>query len=114
MTDNQLRSWAHIGLFNNPPAESAIPALDALAALGDTTATLDKRARSYLDANCAQCHRPGSGVQAFWDARYDTPLGQQGASSYGPVNDHLGDPTSCVIVPQMISLSSILYARRRR
>ena len=109
VTDNQLRSWAHVGLFNNPPAESAIPTFDALAALGDTTATLDKRARSYLDANCAQCHRPGSGVQAFWDARYDTPLAQQGIV-YGQVNDHLGDPTSCVIVPQNLP-RSVLYKR---
>ena len=109
VTDNQLRSWLHIGLFNNAPLESAIPTFDALAALADTSATLEKRSRSYLDANCAQCHRPGSGVQAFWDARFDTPLAQQGIV-YGRLNDHLGDPTACVVVPQDLT-RSVLHHR---
>jgi len=107
--DNQLRAWAHIGLFNNPPAENTLPTLDALAAPGDTSATPEKRARSYLDANCASCHRPGSGGQALWDARYDTPLAQQGLI-YGRLSNHLGDPASCVIVPQDLS-RSVLYQR---
>ncbi len=108
VTDNQLRSWAHVGLFDSPPAEASIPNLDKLAALGDTTATLEKRARSYLDANCASCHRPG-GAQAFWDARFDTPLNAQGLI-YGAVGNTLGDPTGRVIVPQSLD-HSILYRR---
>lgn len=71
LTDNQIRSWRQAGLFNNPPAESAIPGLDKLVAL-DSTASLADKVRSYLDANCSQCHRPGGPITGgFTDARFD-------------------------------------------
>jgi len=108
VTDNQLRAWAHVGLFDNPPAEAQIANLDKLAALNEAGATLEKRARSYLDANCASCHRPG-GAQAFWDARFDTPLAQQGLL-YGILASNLGDPTARVIVPQDLA-RSVLHRR---
>ncbi len=108
VTDNQIRSWAHVGLFDAPPAEATIPTLDKLAAHGDLAAPLEKRARSYLDSNCASCHRPGA-AQAFWDARFDTPLAAQGIV-YGQVANNLGDPSARVVVPQDL-LRSIMHRR---
>ena len=107
-TDNQLRAWNHVGLFNNGPEEGDIPTLEKLHDHDDVTATLQDRARSYFDANCSYCHRPG-GVQAFWDARYQTSFPDQGIY-YGPVADDLGNPDGRVIVPQNL-MNSILHQR---
>ncbi|MEY4917903.1 MAG: hypothetical protein RL616_1816 [Verrucomicrobiota bacterium] len=76
VTDNQLRAWNHLGLFDTNLNEAEIKNLPSLARATDTARSLTDRARSYLDANCANCHRP-RGTVAYFDARYDTPLAQQ-------------------------------------
>jgi uncharacterized repeat protein (TIGR03806 family) len=76
VTDNQLRTWEHLGLFDGP-LQTPLESLSALATWSDTNRSKEDRARSYLDANCAHCHRPG-GTPGFFDARYDTPLEDQG------------------------------------
>jgi uncharacterized repeat protein (TIGR03806 family) len=83
VTDNELRTWNHLGLFESGLDEGAIQSLPRLATAQDTSRSLEERARSYLDANCSQCHRPGGTVAGF-DARYDTPLERQ-ALLNGPV-----------------------------
>jgi uncharacterized repeat protein (TIGR03806 family) len=74
--ENELRAWNHRGLFEPALREMDIPSFPSLARAEDATRSLEDRARSYLDANCAHCHRPG-GTVAYFDARYDTPLRQQ-------------------------------------
>jgi len=108
VTDNQLRAWNHIGLFDTKLNEDGIPQFAKLVAVTDTTAPLELRARSYLDANCAQCHRPG-GVEAFFDARFDTPLEKQGLIN-GPVANPLGISGAKIIVPRDVS-KSVLFHR---
>jgi uncharacterized repeat protein (TIGR03806 family) len=76
VSDNELREWSHLGLFTKPLREADIEGLPRLAAAGDESRSVEDRARSYLDANCSQCHRPGGTVAGF-DARYDTPLDRQ-------------------------------------
>lgn len=75
-TDNELHTWNHLGLFAQNLTDEQIKTLPRLTRLDDLTRNLEDRARSYLDANCANCHRPG-GTVAYFDARFDTPLANQ-------------------------------------
>jgi uncharacterized repeat protein (TIGR03806 family) len=108
LSDNQLRAWNHIGLFDSNLNEGGITTYDKLVAVTNLTASLGHRVRSYLDANCSQCHRPG-GVPAFWDARYDTPLQNQNIIN-GIVANNLGLAGAKVIVPDDLT-HSIMYLR---
>jgi len=108
ITDNQLRTWSHIGMFSAALNEAQIPTYPALSSVTDTTASLETRVRSYLDANCAQCHRP-NGVEGYWDARFDTPIASQGILN-GPLATTLGIPDVKVISPGNIN-ESMIYLR---
>jgi uncharacterized repeat protein (TIGR03806 family) len=83
VSDNELRVWNHLGWFEPNLDEANLKNFPALADANDWTRSLEDRARSYLDANCAHCHRP-HGTVANFDARYDTPLAQQNLIG-GPV-----------------------------
>lgn len=62
---NQIKKFEQLGLFETAPK--------AIAGYPDPAgnATLDARARSYLQANCATCHRPG-GAATTVDLRFAT------------------------------------------
>jgi uncharacterized repeat protein (TIGR03806 family) len=108
VTDNELRAWNHAGLFTPKVNDADLAKLPTLAAADDATRSVQDRARSYLDANCAQCHRPG-GTVAYFDARYDTPLEKQELID-GPVLIDQGIDRPRVISPHDI-WRSIIYMR---
>jgi len=108
VSDNELREWNHLGLFATPLREADIKDLPRLAAPGDESRSVEDRARSYLDANCSQCHRPGGTVAGF-DARYDTPLDRQELVN-GPVLIDQGIDRPRIISPHDI-WRSIAYMR---
>jgi len=103
-----LTSWGRLGLFDHAPSDAELAACVFLARSDDTNRALEDRARSYLDVNCANCHRPG-GTVAYFDARYDTPLAQQGLID-GPVLINEGIDHARMIAPND-RWRSILYMR---
>ena len=101
VTDNQLRTLNRLGCFNPAFDEAAIASFQQLAALTNLAASLEQRARSYIDANCSQCHQPG-GTGPTFDARYSTPLASQNL-----INGGLDSSGFAMIVPQDVWRSEI-------
>ncbi|MEZ4773171.1 MAG: discoidin domain-containing protein [Bacteroidia bacterium] len=108
VTDNQLRTWNHLGIFSNPVSEPNIPTYPKSVPISDNTATPEYRVRSYLDANCAHCHQP-NGVGANFDARFSTPLNQQNLVN-GSLQGSYGFTDDAVIKPKDLA-RSIMYIR---
>jgi hypothetical protein len=91
-TDNQLRTLAHVGLLNPTPSEASIPTYLKSVAVSDTSVPVQHRMRSWIDANCSQCHRPG-GSGPGYDARFYTPLENQNLmNTYVRFRDAAGSP----------------------
>src|SRR5439155_2142506 len=65
------------------------------------------RVRSYLFANCSQCHQPGGTSQAIWDARLTTTTASAGIVN-GTLLDNLTDSNNRVIKPAFTSNSVLL------
>jgi uncharacterized repeat protein (TIGR03806 family) len=51
---NQIAYWKQLNMLENVPAHDQIP---ALARYEDKEKSIDSRARSWLEINCAHCHR---------------------------------------------------------
>ncbi|MEL6588664.1 MAG: discoidin domain-containing protein, partial [Bacteroidota bacterium] len=106
--DNQLRTWNHLGIFNTTLNESDIPSMLKAVAVDDPTASLELKVRSYLDANCAHCHRP-NGVNAGFDARFATELENQNLIN-GDLLGSYGISRAAIVKPKDLS-RSILHKR---
>lgn len=110
-TDNQLRALGHLGLLGTNYNDGALSSYLQSCSVTNTAFSLEIRVRSYIDANCSQCHRPG-GAYANFDARFTTPLDKQGLI-YGAVNSFLNDSNDRVILPGDLT-HSLLYNRANR
>ncbi|MHC4408105.1 MAG: PQQ-dependent sugar dehydrogenase [Planctomycetota bacterium] len=110
-TDNQLRAWNHIGLFDTNVGDSA-----QYAALPDPlgTADLDMRARAYLQANCAGCHLPAGPTAVNIDLRYETAQSAMNLFGVTPSDGSLGLPNERRAVAGNKESSSLWERMRRR
>jgi uncharacterized repeat protein (TIGR03806 family) len=108
---NQLGAWNELQMFATKVSEKAIADCGQLAMPSDTTHSVEDRARSYLDANCGHCHRPGGTVASF-DARYATALREQNLIGATVLIDE-GIDRARAIAPNDI-WRSIIYLRMSR
>ena len=70
--DNQLNTWEFLGMFNQQLLAD-LDQYDRMVEVGNTSATLEQRFKSYIASNCSHCHRPG-GEGPFYDMRYETAI----------------------------------------
>ena len=107
--ENQLVALSQAGYIDREITDPHT--YPALAALNDESKSLEFRAVSFIESNCAYCHRPGiSGVaQAMFDARLETPISFSKLIDGKPHNN-FGDPRRKFIYPGNPDLS-VVYNR---
>ncbi|MCO4822509.1 MAG: VCBS repeat-containing protein, partial [Flavobacteriaceae bacterium] len=101
---NQLVNFSRLGLITETITNGNVSSYPAVAAKDDLSASLEDRARSYIDVNCSSCHNPTVNNNALFDARYTTPLEFQNII-YGDVVFDEGLIFPKVIIPQDVANS---------
>ena len=111
-TANQLRTFNHIGLFVKPP--------DNLSSIGhtvdpyDAAEPLEARARSYLHANCSNCHVNAGGGNARIELSFDKSLDAMHIISEFPQHATFGFARPRIIAPGEPDQSVMLARISRR
>ena len=79
--------------------------------IGDASATLEDRVRSYLDSNCSYCHQPNAASgRAVFDVRLTTALQDAGILHATPEAGSAGLTNAGIIVPGDVE-NSLIYHR---
>lgn len=102
--ENQIQALSRAGYLQNNPGP--VEALPVMAHATNTAYSLEHRVRSYLAANCSQCHQPGGGGIGNWDARFSTPLSAANILN-GALRNPLGTNDARVIKPGSLADSAI-------
>jgi putative heme-binding domain-containing protein len=107
-TVNQLEKLAELGYFS-APLPAAVEKLPRIAVPHDPQVPLEERARAYLHANCAHCHRKWGGGNAEFRLHYPLTVEEMGIVGTAPGHGafHLDQPA--LISPGAPHRSVLLY-----
>jgi hypothetical protein len=75
----------------------------------DDKQPIDLRARSYLHANCAQCHVEAGGGNAQMELRFETALEKTRIIDVQPLHDRFGIEGARLIAPGAPDRSVLLH-----
>ena len=107
IASSQLATWSKLGMFQNELANRELTSAERLTEPSDSTADIDLRARSFLDVNCAACHRPG-GARANFQAGF-AATGKFDFANALPTQGDFGIEQARVIAPGHPQRSMIYY-----
>ncbi|MEJ2590316.1 MAG: PQQ-dependent sugar dehydrogenase [Candidatus Thiodiazotropha sp.] len=112
---NQLITLEAVGALGDPLTEPQKST--AFYAIDDTAYSAERRARSYLHANCANCHQPGGPGGGNLDLRMGVGLADTGVCNLAPQVGDLGlsnpvllkpgDPDNSILLLRMASLGDV-------
>jgi glucose/arabinose dehydrogenase len=109
--------WAETALRSNIRYSTALPKrLDEYGHLvdpSDTAQTLDARVRSYLHANCAQCHVEAGGGNALMELEFHQPRSKMRVVGVKPQHQTFDVPGAKLVEPGHPE-KSVLYLRMSR
>jgi hypothetical protein len=110
--DNQLRTLEHIGALNVKwsDAEKFKKLVDPYDAKQD----INLRARSYLHANCSQCHVEAGGGNAQIDLEFPTKPEKMNIFNVTPQHDKFDLPDAKLIAPGHPERSVLLHRLSNR
>ncbi len=105
---NQLVKWAAADYVDLPEGfdpESAARFHDPVSQDG----SLESRARTYLDVNCAMCHQPNGPGNANIDLRYATALEETGMIGQTAKQGDMGIADALIVAPGSPEQSLLLH-----
>lgn len=98
--DHQLRALEHVGYFSGElPKESKEPTLQALVDPYDLGQDTERRARSYLHANCSVCHVEAGGGNARLQLEFTTVRDRMELIGGRPQHDSFGLRDAMLVSP---------------
>ncbi len=110
---NQLAAWSERGWFDAALTPEQVAQAPKLARTDDVSTSTEDRVRSYLDVNCASCHRPGGLGRGVFDARLSTPLAAQNIIDGPLISGDLGIAGAKVVTPGSPQTSALFQRLNR-